>query len=139
MDSIIGIVISRLAEVFALALAGTMTTIALRSYKPIIGFLGNKIKSTHNIILQEALLLLKRMVEACVSQAEQTIVKAEKNGNVNKLSPEASERVRYFVTKNVKANMPNNVMELLTKYGIDIDSLIITFIEQAVLEGKKQT
>jgi type II secretory pathway pseudopilin PulG len=138
MTELISPFVSELSRVLVLILVGIITTFATRSYKSVMDWIDNKRESANNDILQEALWILQTIVKSVVDQAEQTMVIEEKNGNGNKLSPESADKIKQFVVRTTKSNMPNNILELLNKYGVDINSLIITFIEQSVLEGKKQ-
>lgn len=137
MNELINLFVSDLSKALVLILSGVVTTFAVSSYKHFMDWIDDKRKSTNNDVLQQTLWALESSVKSVVAQAEQTLVIKEKDGNGGKLSPQASEMIRNFVIATTKNNMPNNMLEILSKYGVDINSLIVTFIEQSVIEGKR--
>ena len=138
LDSIINLFVSEVTKILVLAFAGSVAGIAVRAYGSVTGWLRNKRQSTRNKVLQECLAILQKVVESTVAQVEQTIVAKNRDG-ARELSPEFASKARTFVIETVKNNVPNDTLDVLKKYGVNLDSLIITFIEQAVLNMKRQS
>ena len=148
LDNVINLFVSEVTNILVLALAGSVAGIAIGSYGSVIGWLRNKRQSTRNNVLRECLAILQKIVESTVAQAEQTMIAKNRdradlvppsNGRTEELSPELASKARTFVIETVKNNVPNDTLDVLKKYGVNLDSLIITFIEQTVLNMKKQS
>ncbi|MDQ1316527.1 MAG: hypothetical protein QG588_174 [Candidatus Poribacteria bacterium] len=137
LDNVINLFVSEVTNIIVLVLAGSVAGIAIRSYGSVTGWLRNKRQSTRNNVLNECIGILQKIVESTVAQAEQTMVAKNRDGN-EELSPELASKARTFVIETVKNNVPNDTVDVLKKYGVNLDSLIITFIEQTVLNMKKQ-
>jgi hypothetical protein len=136
LDNVINLFVNEVTNILVLALAGSVAAMAIKSYSSITGWLRNKRQSMRNNVLNECIGILQKIVESTVAQAEQTM-RAKNRGGTEELSPELASKARTFVIETVKNNVPNDTVEVLKKYGVNLDSLIITFIEQTVLNMKK--
>ena len=136
MDDLLGVIISKATEIIVLSLAGIITTFAAKSYNHFMSWLKGKAENQKTVLLQTALQVLHDVIKSAVDQAEQTLVYKE-TGGTSKLTPEAAEKIRTFVINTSKANMPNDTLATLSKYGVDIDSIIVTFLEQSVLQASQ--
>lgn len=136
LDNVINLFVREVTNILVLALAGSVAGIAIRSYSSVTGWLRNKRQSTRNNVLNECIGILQKIVESTVAQAEQTMIAKNRDGSAE-LSPELAAKARTFVIETVKNNVPNDTLDVLQKYGVNLDSLIITFIEQTVLNMKK--
>jgi hypothetical protein len=136
LDNVINLFVNEVTNILVLALAGSVAAMAIKSYSSITGWLRNKRQSMRNNVLNECIGILQKIVESTVAQAEQTMM-AKNRGGTEELSPELASKARTFVIETVKNNVPNDTVDVLKKYGVNLDSLIITFIEQTVLNMKK--
>ncbi len=137
MNEILSPLITDVTKAIVAAFAGIATAFVLSSYKKVMAWINAKAEMEKNNAIQEALWTLQTIIKATVDSAEQTMVKKDINGK-STLSEEQSKKIRDYVINIVRLNAPNETMNTLAKYGVNIDSLIITFIEQSVLQAKQK-
>lgn len=116
--------------IWFLGLVGTIITSILIPY--ITKLLKSK---TDNTNLQYVITELSQTVQTSIDYVNQTFVEQLKADG--KFDAENQAKALKLATENVMNNLTTKTIQILGKDGIDIENLIISYIEAKISESKK--
>lgn len=116
--------------IWFLGLVGTIITSILIPY--ITKLLKSK---TDNTNLQYVITELSQTVQTSIDYVNQTFVEQLKTDG--KFDAENQAKALKLATENVMNNLTTKTIQVLGKDGIDIENLIISYIEAKISESKK--
>ena len=116
--------------IWFLGLVGTVITSILIPY--ITKLLKSK---TDNTNLQYVITELSQTVQTSIDYVNQTFVEQLKADG--KFDAESQAKALKFATENAMNNLTTKTIQVLGRDGIDIEKLIISYIEAKISESKK--